>query len=70
MTDSYYKQQLGSSRKKIKCFCPRCQEYHYLNLFWTGDDEIPKKFCLKCKNMDPDWDRDFGGEEYYDSNYC
>ena len=45
-----------SYRDKVECICPKCNETHYLNIFWTG--KLPaRKFhdaCLKkCNSVDP-----------------
>jgi len=33
----------------IICICPKCNKYHIVELFWTGNG-IPKKFCKFCNN--------------------
>jgi hypothetical protein len=42
------------------CFCPKCEENHYLFIFWTGRG-IPYKYCKGCQgqdelNVEPVWD--------------
>lgn len=48
MTDDEPRDERLSSRRSIKCICPRCGKKHKLSLFWTGDG-IPKKYCKKCQ---------------------
>jgi Pyruvate/2-oxoacid:ferredoxin oxidoreductase delta subunit len=42
------------------CFCPKCEENHYLFIFWTGRG-TPYKYCKGCQgqdelNVEPVWD--------------
>ena len=39
-----------SSKSKVECVCPLCNETHYLNIFWTGT--LPaRKYHDHCKKI-------------------
>jgi Zn ribbon nucleic-acid-binding protein len=43
------KRYVKSASDITKCICPRCNEIHTMQIFWTGRG-MPKKFCPACKD--------------------
>ena len=39
----------SARERKTRCFCPKCEKYHDMALFWTGRG-VPRKFCHHCKS--------------------
>ncbi len=33
-----------------KCFCPKCETYHFLQMRWIGRGK-PRKYCQRCKSQ-------------------
>jgi len=32
---------------KVTCWCPKCENEHFKELFWTGTKKV-RKFCENC----------------------
>ena len=50
---------IGSCRRKIECYCPRCEKTYHRTIHWEGQG-VPRIYCHECKLLDdlspePQW---------------
>jgi Zn ribbon nucleic-acid-binding protein len=45
----YSERGYSSSTESVKCYCPKCEQTHTMQILWIGKG-TPRKFCQRCKS--------------------